>query len=281
MSVNEFSDAIRKSVGNIQPGTIIPDGQLHRVYIEGDRPGSQNGWYVLFSGNPSVGVFGSWRTGEKHTWCERSNKTITSSERQEFSHRVAMALKARDDDERARHRAARDKAHDIWMNSPKAPDNHPYLIKKGVGNHSLRLSRGALVIPLRDNTGNLHSLQFIDGKGNKRFLSGGRIKGCFLMIGTPGPVVCIAEGYATAASIHEATCHATVVAFNCGNLKAVSQTLRQEFPAIKIIVCADNDTHTPGNPGLTKATEAAVVCGGFLAIPPCHGDFNDLYLGGQ
>lgn len=132
---------------------------------------------------------------------------------------------------------------------------------------------------MRDTGGIIHSLQFIDGEGNKRFLSGGRKKGCYFPIGSPGEPLCIAEGYATAASIHEATGFPVAVAFDAGNLEPVARAMRAKFSKIKIILCADNDAQTPGNPGLTKAREAAAACGALLAVPHCHGDFNDLYTG--
>jgi putative DNA primase/helicase len=110
-------------------------------------------------------------------------------------------------------------------------------------------------------------LQFIDGEGNKRFLSGGRKRGCYFGIGQPQGKICIAEGYATAASIHEATGYAVAVAFDAGNLRLVAEAIRQKFPGIEIILCADNDINTPGNPGLTHAREAAAAVGGFVTFP--------------
>ncbi|MCD8494042.1 MAG: toprim domain-containing protein [Alphaproteobacteria bacterium] len=108
------------------------------------------------------------------------------------------------------------------------------------------------------------------------FLSGGRKKGCYFAIGTPSNSLCIAEGYATAASIYESTGLPCAVAFDAGNLEAVALALRTKFPEIEITLCADNDANTPGNPGLTKAREAAAACGALLAVPPVPGDFNDL-----
>ncbi len=258
---------------------VIPDGRLHRFHVEGDSPGSKNGWYVLYGDGVPAGSFGSWKTGDHGTWCEKSARDLTPTQREEYRHRMDAARKAREEEEQARRTAARDKALTIWKPVPPAPDNHPYLVKKGVGNHGLRVSRGALVIPMRDSSGILHSLQFIDGEGNKRFLSGGRKRGCYFPIGSPAESLCIAEGYATAASVHESTGFPVAVAFDAGNLMTVAQALRAKFPHIEITLCADNDTKTPGNPGLTKAREAAAAVGALLAVPPCHGDFNDLYRG--
>jgi hypothetical protein len=127
-------------------------------------------------------------------------------------------------------------------------------------------------------------LQFIGGEGDKRFLTCGRVRGCYFAIGEPDGSLCIAEGFATAASIHEATGCAVAVAFNAGNLLPVALALRAKFPALRLIVCADDDATTPGNPGLTKAREAAHAVGGLLTVPDFGAnrpdgatDFNDLH----
>lgn len=260
---------------------IIADGKLHRFFIQGDRPGSKNGWYVLFGDGIPAGAFGSWKTGFKGTWCAKAENTLSPAEHREFSDTIKKAQKIREAEEQARQNEAREKAAARWGFSPAAPDNHPYLLKKGVRNYGLRQHNGTLVIPLEDSYGILHSLQFIDDNGNKRFLSGGRKKGCYFLIGSPVDSLCIAEGYATAASIHESTGLPVAVAFDAGNLQAVALVLRERFPEIKISLCADNDETIPGNPGLTKAREAAAAIGALLAIPPCGGDFNDLFQNGQ
>lgn len=258
---------------------ITAGGKMHRFTVEGDKPGSKNGWYILYDDSLPAGAYGCWKRGISETWCLKPDQQMTAAERVEFSRRMIEARKAREAEEEARRRAAREKAAAIWQAAPPAPDNHPYLAAKGVRNHGLRQHNRALVIPLRDSYGILHSLQFIDGTGNKRFLSGGRIQGCYFAIGSPIESLCIAEGYATAASINESTHLPVAVAFNCGNLLPVAQALRAKFKTIEIILCADNDTRTPGNPGLTKAMEAAAAVGARLAVPSCHGDFNDLYRG--
>jgi hypothetical protein len=130
----------------------------------------------------------------------------------------------------------------------------------------------------------LHSLQFIGPEGDKRFLSGGRVSGCYLLIGKPHGTLCIVEGYATGASIREAAGCAVAVAFNAGNLLPVARTLRAKLPDLRLIVCADDDSSTPGNPGLSKAREAAQAVGALLAVPDFARnrpdgatDFNDLH----
>jgi putative DNA primase/helicase len=162
--------------------------------------------------------------------------------------------------------------------------DHPYLASKGIKAHAARLHNGALVIPVCDG-GELHSLQFIAPDGNKRFLTGGRVAGCYFSIGTlEGAVaLCIAEGFATGASIHEATGYPVAVAFNAGNLEPVTRALRGKYPDLPLILCADDDAASDCNPGLRKATAAARALGGLLAIPEFGAnrsngatDFNDM-----
>ena len=73
------------------------------------------------------------------------------------------------------------------------------------------------------------------------------------------------------------------VAFNAGNLQAVAQALHAEYPELTIVIAADDDQMTDGNPGLTNAKAAALAVGGFVVAPqfaagrPAKAnDFNDL-----
>ena len=139
-----------------------------------------------------------------------------------------------------------------------------------------------LLIPLRDTAGKLHSLQTITPDGEKRFK--GRMKGCYHAMGGK-PTVClvIAEGYATGASIHEATGWPVAVAFNAGNVGPVAAALHKAYPALTLVMAADDDHLTPGNPGMAAARQAALAVGGFVVVPqfpagrpPKATDFNDL-----
>jgi putative DNA primase/helicase len=283
--INDTNDAAEnfkaaiENFGLIIKGMPIADGRLRRCDVHGDRAGTLNGWYVLYGGGIFVGVFGNWKTGQKHKWCAKSQISMTASEKAEYGRKLERARKARKLEEVKQRAEAQRKANFIWYNAESATEGHPYLKLKGVLSHALRQHNGRLVVPMRDRFETLHSLQFIDGEGNKRFLSGGRKRGCYFLIGVPTASLCIAEGYATAASIYEATGVPCVVAFDAGNLMSVAKAIRLNFPDIKITICADNDSKTLGNPGLTKAYEAAGAIGALLAVPPCHGDFNDLFQG--
>lgn len=258
---------------------IIPDGKIHRFTVRGDKSNSQNGWYVFYEDDISAGCFGSWKTGEKHTWCEKQNHQLTTSQQQANKRRMCEAQKTRTEEELKRRKEAQKRANTIWENSSLAPEDHQYLIRKGVKNYGLRQYNEMLVIPMRDSAGIIHSLQFIDNNSNKRFLSGGKKKGSYFAIGESLNTFCICEGYATGASLFEATGLSIVVAFDAGNLMPVARSLRQKFPDAEITICADNDDKSETNTGVIKAREAALSINAFLAIPPCSGDFNDFLTG--
>lgn len=263
-------------------GLIQADGRLHRFRVNGDR--ERNSWYVLHAGPPAAGAFGCWKRGLKETWCER-NGQLSQAEWDEVRRRWQEADRDRERVETERQSRARRVAAWILKSAMPAKPTHPYLVRKGVRVHGdLRQWRGALVLPLRDSASVLHSLQFIGADGTKRFLAGSRVSGCFFTLtdNSDKPLV-LAEGYATTASIFEATGFATMAAMNCGNLLAAAETLRAKWPQREIILVADNDAWTPGNPGVTKAREAALAIHAKVAAPTFKNtaskptDFNDLH----
>jgi putative DNA primase/helicase len=250
------------------------DGKLTRYRVQGDKAGSRNGWAVVYSHPIHSGAFGSWKTGATHTWRETTSKPQTPAERAELQ-RQLKAMRAARDAERDKVQAeARARAAKLWGRARPATNAHPYLQRKGVGAYGIRQMRELLLIPARDSNGALQTLQFIGEDGAKRFLSGGRIAGCYCPIGRPQDSLLICEGYATGATLYAATGRAVAVCFSAGNLQPVARALRMKFPRLRLILCADNDP-TPGNPGLTHATQAARAVGGFVAVPRFEGVAHD------
>lgn len=265
-------DAMRaEGLGPLKDIDLTPDGKLRRYRVEGDKAGSSNGWYVLHAHPILAGAFGSWKTGESHNWREVRDRPPTHQEREQLRKAMQSVQVARVIEQAAVHEQARIKAERLWRCARPATNIHPYLQQKRIAAVGIRRLRDMLLIPARDPAGVLHTLQFIGADGAKRFLTGGRIAGCYFAMGHPVDALLLCEGYATGVTLHQATGQAVAVAFNCGNLTAVARGLRAKFPALRITVCADNDVGTPGNPGLTKATEAARAVGGFVAVPRFEG----------
>lgn len=164
----------------------------------------------------------------------------------------------------------------------------PYLTAKGLEWPQATINRtlireggenfpaGSLVIPLTNEAGELLNVQLIRDDGTKRYLTGGQKAGAFHRI-DGGELVAICEGYATGLSIHQATGASLYCAMDCGNLAAVAQIARRQHPKARILLCGDNDEHTQGNPGKTKAEQAAAAIGGLVALPPVAGDWNDYH----
>ena len=264
MSSQAFRDAMRSAGLAPVKFTPLADGRIHRFRIEGDKAGSKNGWCVLYDAH---GAFGSWKTGESHAWRAERALPMTAAELAEQRRQFEAMRRQRAEEEKRVHEAARVKSARLWSLAKPAAAAHPYLVRKGIKAFGCRQLRDSLMIPARDAAGVLRTLQFIDQEGGKRMLTGGRIKGCYCAIGRPAETLLLAEGFATAATLYEATGYATACAFNAGNLLPVARALRAKFPRLRIIVCADNDAHTPGNPGLTRAREAALAVRGLVAVP--------------
>jgi phage/plasmid primase-like uncharacterized protein len=280
----EFRGKLREA-GLVPPDSIYGSGKLVRIDLASKRPGNKYGFYVYHSDGIPAGAFGDWTTDKSdwNTFCAVDVKQISADEYREHKRRLDAARAAREAEAREVRRQASAKADEIWSEAVPCTE-HPYLAKKRVGSHGLRVYQERIVIPLRDGDGVIHSLEFIDHQGGKMFLSGGRKAGCWFMLGEPDDILCIAEGYATAASVHEAFGHAVAVAFDCGNLGPVSRALREKYPTTKIIICADDDIATNGNPGRTAAEKAAKDIGAMVALPEFSGvrpagasDFNDLH----
>jgi putative DNA primase/helicase len=133
----QFREAIRMA-GLVPPDTIHPDGKLHRFACDGKR-GDDAGWYVLFANATPAGIFGSWRTGEKHTFRADVGHTLTADELAEQRKLIAAMRRTREEAEAQAHEKARRRASDEWRYAKPADATHPYLVRKGVQAHGLRV----------------------------------------------------------------------------------------------------------------------------------------------
>jgi putative DNA primase/helicase len=265
-----------QSAGLVPPKSLIDDGRIHRCGVDGKKPSNKSGAYRL-TADGEFGGFENWATGSGwQQWRAAKPSQLTQEQRCSF----LAAQRAAMDKEREERKLASDKARWMWNQSKEGA--HPYLDRKGVCSNGSRVLGDLLLVPMMDWDGEIHSLQTITVEGEKRFLKGGRLGGCFhwIRIGkATGPMLYVCEGFATAATVHAATGgKPAVVAFCASNLLPVAKVLRENTPRSVLILCADNDKKTPGNPGITAATKAALEVGGRIVIPDVDGgtDFNDV-----
>lgn len=279
-TINQFRTAMLDA-GLTPPDVIEADGQLHRFHVEGDKGGSRNGWYALHLDGRAAGVFGSWKTGLRSTWAA-DGKRMSDTEREAFSKLIEAARLKAQAERRAEHEARAIEARSEWAAAEPANPAHPYLIRKGVKPHNLRQRGGLLIVPLFDAFGLLWNVQRIAADGGKRFKPG-RAGGLFSPIGdfTNPTTILICEGLATGATLHEESGHPVLCAMNAGNLLSVATAARSAWAGADLVIAADNDRFTEGNPGVTCATSAAKAVGAKLIVPQFPdgvpgSDFNDL-----
>lgn len=275
-----FLDAL-SAAGIPSTGTLILDGRFRRYNVAGDKKGRRNGWYrfTRFRDDFAIGVFGCNKRGISEKWCSHEKRLITKYDEKKIREHQA-AIKKEEEETQARIAI---KANRIWQGL-RTPTAHPYTTRKRVGLYNVREMTNALVVPIYD-TGYLVSLQFITDSGEKRFLSGGQTKGGYSGIGEESDTIYICEGYATCATIYEATGMMTVAAFYANNLVPVAMGFRNKYPNKKIILAADNDQFTAKNPGLSAAREAAEKISATVVYPDFSyedkdkpTDWNDYFI---
>jgi len=249
------------------PGEIIADGTIHRFDV--DAVGDKKGWYVChFTEEMSHAFYGDWSECQTYRWHSLKDTVVTPAQSKKLKSAMSEAQKKFNEERALEQSEAAKKCAELWNAVASASDDHPYLNKKRVKAYGIKLhqSNNNLIIPVLSR-GNISSLQSIDVSGKKGFYPNGKVSGGYHLLGDVGPLVLICEGYATGASLYEATGIPTVVAFNAGNLPKVANELKKEHPDADFIICADNDKWTSGNPGRTKAKEAAEVFSGMVAYP--------------
>jgi putative DNA primase/helicase len=232
-------------------------GRMRRCKVEGDR--EKRGWYSLHELRTDsgelliVGTYGVWRGSDSNTQKVEVRKSqMSADQRAALKARIAEDRKAAERERARAAEAAARRAAAGWAKA--APEGtSEYLVRKGVGAHGVRFGgAGEVIIPLLDVDGRVHGLQIIRaGKAAaasrrpaKEFWPGGLAKkGHFFVLGSPAAsaVILIAEGYATAASLHEATGLCTVVAWDAGNLMPVAQALAKRYKRAKLLICGEDD----------------------------------------
>ena len=266
------------SAGIEPPEDIKIDGQLHRFSTKG-RKRDDSGWYIIFPDEPVAGRFGCWRDSIDCVFKADIGRDLTPAESMAIVRRQAEATEERERVREKKASLAANTVEKIWSDAIAASPDHPYLKRKGIEPHGARLTGdGRLIVPLYNASGDLASLQYIS-ESEKRYHAGGTTKACSWTLGeiTPGAIF-VAEGYATAATVHEVSGRPCVVAYSANNLPIIVGQLREAHGQTQdLVIVADNDASGVGR---NKADEASAKHGGRIVMPPIEGDANDFHKSG-
>jgi putative DNA primase/helicase len=276
--VDNFQIAMQEA-GIICKEQIIADGALHRFSPDGK--GNPDAWYVFYG---MAGAFGDWSQGIKEKWSTKS-QGLSPQQKLELQQQIDNAKKASNEERERKHTEISEQASREWQNLAECGQS-TYLTKKQVSAFGIRFGIGGIAIPLYDVNGKLWSLQKIYDDGSKRFLTGGRKKGCFHHLGAlkNGESIYVVEGYSTGTSVYSATNQTTVIAFDAGNIDPVIGELNAKYPNSSITIAADNDQWKEYNTGKEAAEAAAKKWNCNVALPHFKDctthptDFNDLML---
>jgi putative DNA primase/helicase len=280
----QLIDAI-KAAGLEPPDHIEMDGKIHR-FKSGTKgtPGiDKPGWYLVFGDGIPAGRFGCWRAGIEVTWRADVGRKLTEFEEMAHARRINESKVLREAAQERQHQVASETVEKIWLSGGAAHPDHPYLKRKGIQTHGVRITGdGRLMAPLYDQDGTLSTLQYIDEDGGKLYHPGGKSGGKFWMVGSldePGTLY-VAEGFATAATIHETTNRPCIVAYSASSLVPVIASLRDMYGATQdIVIVADHDKHGVGQ---RYADQASAKYGAKVIMPPIEGmDANDYAQAGH
>lgn len=258
----EFADACRKE-GLMIEGLPSMDGKWHRVAVAGDTKGQTSGSYRGFiEGIPAGQIMNFKKASEPVKWVATGTR-IDPEELERIKAQSAARKAEQAQELKFQYQQVAKRAYGTFMNAIEATSDHPYLRKKQVSGETLRVDRtGNLIVPMTNEKGFIENIQTISPDGTKRYLKDGRKAGLMHIIpGKKDTPLIIAEGYATAKSLHAATGFTTVVAFDGGNLPVIAETMRNQNPDRSIVIAADDDPlkveKVGHNPGLEAAKRAA------------------------
>jgi phage/plasmid primase-like uncharacterized protein len=275
---DQLRDAII-SANLTPPDEILIDGQIHR-FKSTPKSKDKSGWYVVYGDAVPMGRFGCWRSGVEGSFKADVGRKYSAAEEMSFIKRMSEAKAARDAELQRQRENAANVVEAIWIECTPAHPDHPYLKRKGIAPNGARVTGdGRLVVPLYDEDGDLSSLQYISADGKKLYHTGGATGSRYWVLGEIDKTLYIAEGFATAATIREATGKPVVVAYSASNLVPVTEIMRRKYGVTQdIVIVADNDASGVGQ---RYAEQASAKHGARVVMPPTAGDANDYVQAGN
>ena len=289
--VSEFALQLQ-SAGLVLNERPLMDGKVHRVKTQDDKGGQKSGAYAGYNDGHPAGWYQDHRNhSEPQKWFASFEQTDPVARLHIKAH-LANRENLRQQVQQHKHQHQARRCSQLLQLLPIASADHPYLQRKvaKVFPDVCQDKQGRLVIPLMDEHQRIHSLQRIYANGFKSLKKGASKSGHFFVVGykplTNGEPILYAEGYATAASIAEATGRNVVMTVDAGNMPKVAAKLKQAYPQSGHLFLADDDRKNAVNKGVEKAKQAAKITNGYWLTPTfisdqiAYGmtDFNDLFM---
>ena len=301
----EFADAMKSLGLEVPAGHPMMDGKTHRVPAQGDGKGEAAGFYVAFTDGHPAGYIKNNRSGLDMRW-KSTGYTLSEEEKARLNAEAATKREERERERAATYDATAERVQQRAAQCRQIEQATPYMERKGIAPTIGALasaSDNTIHLPAIDTSGKHWTTQYIQEDGTKRFAKESHKESCFHVVNggvTPqaalaaldkAPRIMIGEGYATMATVSSVVDHATVAAFDSGNLPAVAAALRERYPDKPIFIMGEDDQRVLEkfgyNPGKEKATQAAQAVNGVpvfptfapgeqQADPARFTDFNDL-----
>ena len=293
--IAEFEKAMQAVGLVLDKRGVIDDGKAHPCQCAHDKGSKKSGRYYLHSDGIANGAFGCYHEAENgltHKWQSEHTPPLSEAERKAYAQKMAQAEAERAQQTANDQAQAKAAVQAIWDKAKDASTANAYVTRKGIHPLGCKVFGDAdtLIVPIYDGKPaieNLCNAQFIQADGTKRFKTGGKKKGCYCAIGNlESRVAVLCEGFATGASIAQATGYYVLVAFDAGNLLPVAERIKAALPMDwRLIIAGDNDAYGEANTGADKARACAHAVGAECVLPDFTGceithaptDFNDLH----
>ena len=277
----EFTEVLTQLGCIVEGGHPFMDGQQHRIKTIGDKGKEQAGFYTVYMDGTPAGYAKNHRTGQEVRW-KAQGYHLSDEEKAKIQAEVAQKKMEREKERSVLQKQAVERIK-YYMKDYRPIDSElttPYLQKKGIKAHTgiyTDKSGQTTFIPLYKIDGQLTSMQYINADGSKRMAKNAQQEGSLHIIDgkdlKKAETIILAEGYATAATIAEATSDnvACIVAINAGNMLAVANELKNNYPNKMYLVAGDDDLAVGlkegVNPGRDKALKAAEILNGEAVFP--------------
>lgn len=262
------------------PDDLRMDGSMHRIPLNSSIKGKKDAAYTIHNDTSIAGWVKNWATNEKENFVINNGLDYSPEQQEKVLIQSKELSEKREQEREQLHLKTAAKLENEYNNARWSYNEHPYLKAKGLDKnyYTKQDQRGNLLIPLKDINGKLWTTQRIFSNGTKtngvirtaeekaaNIEYSAKKQGCFFTVGAKDiskvdPII-VTEGFATAASVFEATKIPTIAAVDAGNIDHVLKAIKEKYPNKEIIIAGDNDVskELEGKPNVGKITALSMA----------------------